>query len=505
MDMMGMMLMMGMMMGNQPSELADYVDTAAYWQIKGVEVTVETMLKEVIIPEVPKNIDKLIKDLGAKDFKTREAAQEALIAGGSAVLEKLKEAVKSDDPEVSSRAQTIVEKLTVPEGEVGFRRLMAIRTLGELKDKKAVKTLKTALASKRSFEAEYAARAIAMIEGKEYKETKPKMETLREDLWLLPKGCGVVAHAPVERGGKTSLREMLKKMPGMGMEPGEMEQAIGEAERGIIQLGETVGNLRLDSVTLGLAKDIGDDTGFVVVIARGQYDRAAVLAAIKANGGEEDWNRVDGIDVDGTEVVSLEEGELNLILDRGERFILVGGEVDEDEGGALAQLPVREVVNALKSGKGGITTEPNMMKLVKEASQASGMFAVMEVSETYRQLSMLAPFKTLTLTTKTVGEEMELKLAARGEDADATTQAVEEFEEGRKQMLEEIGEAPAEMMGVMAPFVDMVKGLKVEREGGNATLTAKMKGKLSGTILMMWMMPFMMYTSPAAVEMGVDG
>ncbi|QJW94867.1 HEAT repeat domain-containing protein [Frigoriglobus tundricola] len=54
---------------------------------------------------------ELVPRLGADDFRTREAAVAALERSGAAAIPALREAMKSDDPEVRLRAATILHKL----------------------------------------------------------------------------------------------------------------------------------------------------------------------------------------------------------------------------------------------------------------------------------------------------------------------------------------------------------------------------------------------------------
>ena len=56
-------------------------------------------------------VQKLIADLGSKDYATREAASKALIARGGVVKPLVEAAAKSPDPEVQQRAKDILEAL----------------------------------------------------------------------------------------------------------------------------------------------------------------------------------------------------------------------------------------------------------------------------------------------------------------------------------------------------------------------------------------------------------
>src|SRR4051812_1355960 len=93
--------------GGSGNELLDIIPTDAYWKAKEVEVTATNILIEL-------------------------------------------NSIKADD---TSKASAV-------------RRLMAIRTLGELKSADAVPSLKSQLESKEMFIAAYAQRALNAIEGK---------------------------------------------------------------------------------------------------------------------------------------------------------------------------------------------------------------------------------------------------------------------------------------------------------------------------------------------------
>jgi len=123
------MMLMTLVGGGGGNDLVDYLDTNSYWAQQSVEVTVPEMKAQ----------------LAPADAK--------------------------GDP---------------------VRRLMAIRTLGELKKKGAIATLQPLLKSKTLFEAEYAAAAIAAIEGKKFKRPGLSAKERMKDVYLLPAGCGEV-------------------------------------------------------------------------------------------------------------------------------------------------------------------------------------------------------------------------------------------------------------------------------------------------------------------------
>ena len=62
-------------------------------------------------------VRRLIKELGAEEFATRESAMKRLIEIGKPAVEALKEALKSDDPEVVWRARKALEEIGEKSGK----------------------------------------------------------------------------------------------------------------------------------------------------------------------------------------------------------------------------------------------------------------------------------------------------------------------------------------------------------------------------------------------------
>ena len=140
-------LLMLLLMSGGGNDLLDYVQAKAYWQLKGVPVTAAAMTGELAPPKA-------------------EGAKEA--AAG---------------PQTAAKAAVV-------------RRLMAIRTLGELKDAQALAVLQPLLKSTALFEAEYAQQAIAAIEGKPFARPRTAAKQMAQDPWLLPADCGIVGRCP---------------------------------------------------------------------------------------------------------------------------------------------------------------------------------------------------------------------------------------------------------------------------------------------------------------------
>src|ERR1700683_3315782 len=145
------------------NDLLDYVPTYAYWQIKQVHVTLVGMTAELEQPAAP-DVTALIGDLSHADPQVRAAAGLKLTDIGWKIVPQLWAAVDNGDPETSNQARRLIARIDVTSKPSLVRRLMAIRTLGELKQPAALATLKPLLDSKEQFEADYAAAAIAQIE-----------------------------------------------------------------------------------------------------------------------------------------------------------------------------------------------------------------------------------------------------------------------------------------------------------------------------------------------------
>lgn len=62
----------------------------------------------------PDTLHRWVQELGADDFQTRNAAEEALVKAGPAAIPLLKPLVHSDDPEVRLRATRILRRTPLP-------------------------------------------------------------------------------------------------------------------------------------------------------------------------------------------------------------------------------------------------------------------------------------------------------------------------------------------------------------------------------------------------------
>jgi hypothetical protein len=482
----GISFIFSLLAGATGGELLNYIDTATYWQTEGVaEVSVESMTGQLVEKQVePDKIDEravaiLIDQLGSADFDEREQASAKLIAMGKPILPHLKKATENDDAEVALRAENIIKKIrgTSDEGDTQrVRRLMAIRTLGELKDKAAIPVLDKLKQSDRPFEAELAQRAIDQINGKAYQPPKLTRKQLDADLALLPTDVGVVGQMTGVSGRSTSLDEMFE---GIALPDGiEIAQVKQELNKAMVAAVAHAGNVRLDAITLGVSAPIGPREGFVVVVSRLKYDRPALEAMLKAK--SRDANALND------RIVYRVERDMGLILIDDGRIMMVAGENVEPAFEKMTKL--------IGTGKQTLTDNKDMTKLIAGVDKTADVWAVSKIDPSYKMAPFMQAFDTATLTGKRdENGNTKMTLTAVGTDAEQVGASVEMINQLIAQGKEELKQAADTPMGAMVkPYQAMLDSLKVAHDGGTMTMTGEMSGDGAGYILSPLMMTMSM-------------
>ncbi|HUV38795.1 MAG TPA: HEAT repeat domain-containing protein [Planctomycetota bacterium] len=402
-EMSWLMVLMTALSQGAGNDLLDYADGLTYWQQQGVEQTVEALTEQL-----------------KAEPQGEESAQAASV-----------------------------------------RRLLAIRTLGELKDRRALAAL-TALTNDRDpFVAEYARQAIATIEGKPFARPRPTDAAMESDVALLPAGCATVVQMRLPTGSHVSYDKVFEAM-GDAAKDLDRKTVLRELTGTILDLAARTGNIRIDGVTVGLAGDVGDDTGFVVIVGRGRYDAAAVRAMLKDLC--EDVRTVGNL-----EVFPPDDG-VAILCPSDDRFVFIAGPNAD-------VLPISKVVAALGGKGGGVLDDAEMTRLMRSVDRTQPVWAVAKVTETYRQAPLLAPFNTLTLVGEQTDDAIRLKLTARGDDPQKIREQVKVFEDDRAEALKEMKKEAGEMP-FMKDLIAGVEGMKTQVTGNEATVTATFKGKL---------------------------
>jgi hypothetical protein len=493
------------------NDLLDMVNTKDYWESKGVTVSVGSMLNELSPADagIP-DASELIKQLGDKSSQVRQRATGKLASMGAAVLPQLKKALASPDPEIATRAKQIIAKLTSGgPNAAAIRRLMAIRTLGELKDTKALEGLKKFQDSQEPFVAQYVGRAIANIEGKPYSRPIPSDADMKKDLAALPKSCGAVAQARMvyEPAAVNDILDSITKF-----DPRESAGAMDEKDlsKEILDLVEAAGNVRLDAITIGIAGKVGPNEGFIVLVGRGQFDPAALetcrLAEQKAR-----IARFDAMGLPASHPARLSAmGAASQPFDRGVEVIPLWGEgcvmftgkeraaIVIDAHGGPRQPPGRSTQPAARpatgpaveredpmtavsralaadKGEGGVLDNADMAKLLAGVDMSKPLWAAVTVTESYRTSPMLAGFKNIVITGQYKDHSLTASLkgaATTAEEGQASVAAINNGVSVAKAELTEV----MQYIGQAEFFKGFVEALgSVELKGQDLVVTGAAK------------------------------
>lgn len=467
-------LLILLLTGGSGNDVLDFLESKSYWRTKKVEVTVAAMVKELEARPVA-DVGPLIKALGAEDFDAREDAARKLLTVGPDALPQLKKAAVSQDPEVSSRAKGLITQLSRSSMARSVRRLMAIRTLGELKDQTALSALKPLLASGEFFEADYAKQAIAAIKGMPFSRKRVDPKLLLQDLRCLPKACGVLARFEMQPGAPLDLTKVLAEAE--GLPPGvDKEKALERLQQTLITFVEQVGNIRLEGITLGVSEEVGRRAGFFTMVARGRYDRDAARVALKGM-------KLPTAMIVGQEAFSLDR-EGHLLLPSSNHIALIMGDRRQ-------KLPTEAFAAALKTPPTDMGISKGLAKLLDGVDQNTPLWAIATMSDSYRQAPLLAPFDSVTLQGKQEKDSFALDLRAIGQDAEKIAGAVKMFNEGLQKALTHFESNPQGKM--LKPVGEFLRSLEAKQEGQEVRLTGKMKG--TGVAAAMPVL-FLMYAAP---------
>lgn len=489
---------MVLVLGVGGQEALDLVDTQAYWQIKGVEIKAESMMAELAeadaggqkkdeaarVQEPAVDYDALVQQLGSEEYTERESAQQKLEAAGNDALAALEKGADSDDPEISVRSRRAIEVIRRPAeqqqgGRFGqvrpdgpqaapVRRLMAIRTIGEMKYKEALPLLAKLTESKTPFEADYARQAIAAIKGEPHEGPAPvDAKLLAADVAAMPANALGVMQQRM-RPGRLNLREQMAMFADMGM--ADPEEMLLKAMREIIYGVEQVGNLRLEAVTAAMCSNGELETDMLGLASlRGQFNLDNIRALAKRENLKiEKINEVD--------VVWLgDDGEARLALVSDSQLLFIG--YDD----AQPAPPLAEILAALGGGKpGGIEKNEAMAGLLKTVDQKKRTWAALLLTKEMRGVPVLAAINraTLEIGAGPEGKGISGILKARGEDDEQVAQAGRlaeaAWQSAMMQLNMHLNELKAQQPKLAAMIQKTTGAVKFKIEPGLVTVTAEM-------------------------------
>lgn len=460
-----MISMLMLLLGGGVHDLASLISPAEYWKAKHVTVSFEQLSRE-LEPVKAADVSKFINDLDADDPKTRDAASEKIAKVGPAALPALAEAMKNGSPEVVSRATVLTAQIRSASRGASVRRIMAIRMLAQMNTKKSetLAILKPLLDSKDMFIADEARAAIAKVAGKEAPEAEITAAQRAADVGMLPAQIDLAAQLIPRGTGSFSVTQMMAQFPIPENEKAKQaEQAVNQ----VIVVLETIGNVRLDSVTLGFNAAPPGQPGNSVIIGRVLFDSAAASDALR--------KLVHNVkNVDGMDAFMLDDTSA-LMLASDHRVALVTCEPNGD-------LHLKETVAALKKGAGDFAANPDLPKLVKAVDPKASLWVVAKMSPGLRQVA--GPFAALDTATITAvqsrkkdGMVTDFKLEGEGGDAGQIKQAADQVRAMIQQTVAQ-GRQIEKQVPFAKPMVDFVDSIKIDTNGTKATATGQMQGNI---------------------------
>lgn len=401
-------VLLSFLIGGGSGDLLDYVPTQMYWQNHGVIVTSDAMRQEAAAQQPP-DASALIDQLGAADPRQRGAAGEKIISLGPSVLPQVLQATRLPDAEIALRATGLVERLQNLIPQRNIRRLMAIRTLGELKDRQALPLLRSELDSPDMFAADYAAAAIDAIEGRPH---RPRRTTAaREDVWLLPVDCRAVAQLIPRGHGPIVVDQIAAGLP---LRPGEDKKAtIEHLCKFALDTAEQIGDVRLDALSVGCSGDLTADRGVLVCIATGQYD-ASLVARVARN------SKLPRKTVDGIDVFDLDD-DTSLFFPSNRRLVLLASP-------EAFKLPVAQMIAAVKNNDAALKRSPDMMKRIGAAAPQGDnenrpIWAAAQMTAAYKNVLGIQNLDGFTLTADEWAGKLHVTLHGQSPDAQSADAA----------------------------------------------------------------------------------
>jgi hypothetical protein len=466
------------LLGAGGGDLLDYVPTDSYWAAKQVTVTPEGLVKE-LQPTPAAQVGELIAQLNSPDAAVRDAAAAKIRAAGPGAIPALKEETESDSVEVSRRAKALIQEITADMKPASVRRLMAIRALGERKEKSALDVLRPLLASKEPFVADYAARAVAQIEGKPYDRPRPD-DALRQDLWLLPATTAAVVQFSPRPGLAVSLDKALAPMH---IRPEQKAERLNALTEMVLVLADRVGNMRLDGITIGLSGDISDRTGSLVAVLRGQFDRVAFSELVRQLGTPA--GNVEGFDV------FQPDNESAMFFASDNQAVYMAAP-------AGTSLPLKEMAAAVKAGKGALDRAEGLAGLIKQADVKQSLWAVARTTPEMRTFPPLAGLDTVSVVGRQDAATFQFQLEATGIDERKLDGSIQELNRLLKGALTWF-DANAPVMPPLLPVRNFLRSIVPKVDGATLTATATYRGPVTETLV------FLEYPYATAKPVGDDG
>ncbi len=436
------------------NELIFYIPIDEYWKSKGVEISVESMAEELKFPQQA-NIDALLRALGSEDAAERARASEQIEKLGLAAISGLEWATNSPDPAIANEAKALLTRIRRAAHATQIRRLMAIRTLGRMKDPAGIDILAPLIDSREQFIARHARIATAQIRGELYTIPTLAAELMDQDLFLLPRDVALVGQASLGEGRPLGLNDLLNQIPPeMQVDPQMVRDQLIEQ---LLPIAERIGNVRLDAMTFGLSEQIGHNIGYIVLVARGEFDAGAITALLREQLPADQVAHIQEVEV------FRPDPEVGLFFPSNERAVLVVGPRN-------GQLPVEAMANAIKTGQGELKTNEPMNQLLAGIDRTQPLWAAMRVTDTYRQAPVIKAFDWIRVVGRHEEGHALLEMTAEGSNEQEVQQAVRELEGHIQTAITEM-EPMLPHLPMLEPYHAFFKSMRFETDGTRAKIT----------------------------------
>jgi hypothetical protein len=441
------------------NDLLDYVPTAAYWRLQQVNPTPAAMAAE-LAETSDAAAAAFIDEISNPDPQTRSQARRNLAGLGRKALPLLRAAMEGGDPETMATSRELIAQISAQSKPKAIRRLMAIRALGESGDAGALAVLAPLLKSTEPFEAEYAAAAMSALRRRRPPDRPSAAAADRAaDAWHIPADCCVVWQTEAHGGHPVSLASLFAQE--LANQPQVMDQVTSQ----LIHAAETIGNARLQTVTVGISGQAAFPLGFLVMVLRGQYDSSAVGRALQAR--RFPMHVADGLSVYG-------QADSWFFMPGDDRLVVMIGPRPD---------ALDSIVAAVMEGKNDLHDSPDLAPMLKAASAAQPIWGVGKVTQSYRTLvPMLAPFDTVAVEGGVRDHMLHVKFTAAGSDALGAMASVNSFKAEFAPILAQARSA-LEGQAMYDPLLKALESVHCESSGGTALITLQMPPSLGDAML----------------------